>query len=346
MGNPDDEEKKDESNASKGGNARRDNLSPEQRKDIAKRAAAARWHGDVPSAVCDGTLKIGDLEIACSVLADGTRVLSEREFTKALGGKRGGAHWQRKAQDEAGARLPVFLSAMNLRPFVSKDLALALMSPISYAPMGGGGRANGIEATVIPEICNVFLKAREEGALHPSQVHIAQQAEIIIRGLARVGIVALVDEATGYEDQRPKNALAEILKAFISEELRRYAETFPLAYFREVCRLKGIPFKADMKLPKYFGHYTNDIIYRRLAPAVLDELRKKNPVVNGRRRHRHYQYLTDNIGHPKLLQHLGSVVTLMRLSDTWEEFKTKIDKIHPRYQPFPLVDRLGTEDSD
>src|SRR5262249_3168785 len=134
------DEGREESNAEKGGHARRDSLSPAERKQIAKRAAAARWHSDVPTAVCDGTVKIGEMEIACSVLADGTRVLSEREFTKTLGGKRGGAHWQRRAaQDDGGANLPVFLSAMNLRPFISKDLALALMSPIAYVPMGGGG---------------------------------------------------------------------------------------------------------------------------------------------------------------------------------------------------------------
>jgi len=32
------------------------------------------------------------------------------------------------------------------------------------------------------------------------QKHIAAQAEIIMRGLATVGIIALVDEATGYQD--------------------------------------------------------------------------------------------------------------------------------------------------
>jgi hypothetical protein len=71
----------------------------------------------------EGLLKLG---IDCAVLDDGTRVLSERGVTKALGGKRGGAHWIRK---RGGAELPVFLSANNLRPFIDSDLEMALKEP-------------------------------------------------------------------------------------------------------------------------------------------------------------------------------------------------------------------------
>lgn len=96
-------------------------------------------------------------------------------------------------------------------------------------------------------------------------------------------------------------------------------------------RLRGLDFPGTVARPPYFGNLTNDIVYRRLAPGVLEELHKVNPTVEkGRRRHRHHQHLTANIGYPKLREHLGSVVTLMKLSDDWPDFKRKLDRIHPR----------------
>jgi len=72
--------------------------------------------------------------------------------------------------------------------------------------------------------------------------------------------------------------------------------------------------------------------YRRLAPGVLDELRKITVRdEEGRPRHRYFQRLTSNVGYPRLREHLGSVVTLMKLSEQWPDFMNKLDRIHPRY---------------
>lgn len=129
-----------------------------------------------PKAEFEGEITVAGTKIACAVLDDGTRVLSERAVTKIMGGKRGGSHWLRK---QAGADLPVFLSANNLKPFISKELELALTAPIPYVPKTGGGAANGMRAEFLPRICDVWLTARAAGVLTKSQSHIAAQAEII-----------------------------------------------------------------------------------------------------------------------------------------------------------------------
>ena len=269
-------------------------------------------------------------------------MLSERGVTKGFGLKRAGSNWQRK--NKVGARPPVFASANNLKPFMDADLRLALTSPILYRPKGGGAIAYGVKADLIPKVCEIWLKARDGGALLPQQLHIAAQADLIMRGLAHVGIIALVDEATGYQDDRPRLALAKILEEFVAEELKKWVKTFPLDYFRELCRIRGVEFREDMRLPSYFGHLTNKLIYSRLAPGVLAKLQEKNPSQNGRRKNKNFQYLTDDVGHPKLLQHLGSIVTLMKLTpsgkDAWDELEATVDKIHKPYRPMPLFDHL------
>jgi hypothetical protein len=178
--------------------------------------------------------------------------------------------------------------------------------------------------------------------LQPNQAHIADQCEILVRGFARVGIIALVDEATGYQEDRARDALARILESFIAKELQPWVQTFPVDYYKELFRLRGLPFPTDtVKRPQYFGVLTNDIVYKRLAPGVLDELRRVTPrdEETGRHKHKFFQRLTTNTGYPKLREHLGAVVAVMKLSSRYPDFINKLDQLYPRYDdtlPLPL----------
>jgi len=191
----------------------------------------------------------------------------------------------------------------------------------------------------------VYLQARDNNDLLKSQEKFARACDVLMRGLAHVGIIALVDEATGYQDIRARDALAKILEAFVAKELRRWVKTFPIDYYRELCRLRAVSFPdGNFKLPSYFGHLTNDLVYARLAPGVLAELRKKNPTIRpGRRKHKHFQWLTDDIGDPRLRQHLWSLITLMRASDNWEHFYGMAERALPRYSKQPLLAALEQE---
>jgi hypothetical protein len=152
--------------------------------------------------------------------------------------------------------------------------------------------------------------------------------------LAKVGIIALVDEATGYQELRTKDALARILEAFIDKELQAWIQTFPPDFYHQLFRLRGLKFPTDtVKRPQYFGLLTNDIVYKRLAPGVLDELKRATPKSeSGRRKYKFFQRLTSNVGYPKLREHLGSVVTIMKLSRDWRDFMHKLNNLHPRYE--------------
>jgi hypothetical protein len=194
--------------------------------------------------------------------------------------------------------------------------------------------AHGIPAIIIPKICDVWLDARRDGGLGTRQVEIADKAEILMRGLAHVGIIALVDAATGFERDRAKDALAKILAAFIAKELRPWIRTFDGEFYEQLFRLRGLPYPpTTLRKPQYFGHLTNDIVYKRLAPGVLQELRRTTPRrEDGRLKHHFHRKLTEDIGHPKLKEHLASVITLQRVADTWEQFQEMLDKAHPRYE--------------
>ena len=327
--------------------ARAKALSPKRRKEIARRAAESRWAGDIPQATHEANITLGELEIECAVLDDSqkTRVISERAMTRAFGGRRGGSHWKRAK--EGGAYLPVYLSAKNFSTHISKDLALALTLPIRYKSISGA-IANGLNASLLPQVCNVFLRARDEDDLYKSQIPLAIQADMIMRGLATVGIIALIDEATGFQRDRASDALARILEQFIAKELQSWVHTFPDDFYEQLFRLRGLEYPRDtVKRPQYFGHLTNDIIYKRLAPGVLEELKKSTPKTpSGRHRQHLHHRLTPDLGHPKLREHMASVVTIMKLSDGYRDFKSKLDRIHGKYDETMAMDFGELDDED
>lgn len=294
----------------------------------AMRKVRAGGRPKIQKAEHEGILEIAGLNIACAVLEDGTRVLSEREVTKALGGKRGGSHWIRK---RSGAELPVFLSANNLSPYVDSDLESALKEPLLYQPKTGG-IAYGVKAENLPKICDVWLKAREARVLRGPQKNFAAKAEILVRGFAHVGIIALVDEATGFQAIRDLRALREILDRFLRKELAAWAKRFPDEFYQQLFRLRGWQWKGmKVNRPQVVATYTKDLVYERLAPGILKELEARNPKDDsGRRKHKHHQWLTEDVGHPALAQHLYALVGLMRASSSWRHFNEMVQRAFPK----------------
>jgi hypothetical protein len=236
----------------------------------------------------------------------------------------------------AGDRLAKFASTKSIAPFVPDGLREKLVSPVRFRV--GGSTAYGYEATILADLCDAVLEARDKGDLHYQQEHIAKRCEILVRAFARVGIIALVDEATGYQEVRDRQALEEILNKYISEELRRWTKTFPDDYFKEIFRLRNWGANRTSKRPGVLGHYTNDLVYARLAPGLLDELQRLNPSDGqGHRKHRHHQYLSDDHGDPRLREHLDKVTLLMKASATWGQFKLLLDRALPRVNATGLL---------
>lgn len=309
----------------KGGVARAKSLTSAERSRIGKRGAAARW-GELPRAVAgseDTPLHLGDRDIECYVLEDGTRVLSQAGLLSAFGRNR-------RATLRVNVDLPPMLQSAALEPYLTPELR-ERARPLMFR-LPSGGRASGYRAELLPAICNVYLEARDDGALARNQQPVAQQADLLLRALATVGIVALVDEATGYQEVRARDALATILEAFVAEAIQPWLKTFPNDFYKELFRLRNLEYPAGVRRPKYFGNLTNEIVYRRLAPGVLDELRQVTERDDeGRTKSRYHQRLTQNVGYPQLREHLGSVVTLMKLSKGWDEFIAHLDQLHPRW---------------
>lgn len=268
---------------------------------------------------CRGELHLGEFSIPCYVLEDGRRVLSGRKMQEAL-----------KMVDEAGQkssghRLPVFMRRKSLEPFVAKYLGVGTLDPIVC--YDGGTKINGYRAEALADICEVFLEARKHIELTSRQQIIADQCEILMRGFARVGIIALVDEATGYQHEREQDELQKILKAYIAEELLPWQKRFPDAFYQELFRLNGWDYtvRGIKRRPGIIGKWTNKLIYEQLPPGVLDELKRRTP-----KSARLHQNLTEDIGQPELAAQITQVVTIFRISDNMSQVWSHMERLHSR----------------
>ena len=246
--------------------------------------------------------------------------------------------------DQDGANLPVIPSAHNLRPFIDArpELKEGLEERYLYRIKGTGAKAAyGLRADLFPKICDVFLRARDADGLAPKQRSLAVAADILMRGLAEVGITALVDEATGYQEVRDRLALQEILTQFIGKELAKWAPKFSREFYRHIFRLKGWKFDASStKRPMQMAQITADLVYRRLAPGVLEELRRLSPKdEKGRRRNKLFQWLSSDVGHPALDRLLDTIIVLGAANDEWEIFMKGMNRVAPRYnETLPLFE--------
>lgn len=333
-------EQKELTGRAKGGAARAAKLTPEQRSEIARKGALARKAridnplpeevADLPKAewgAADRPLRIGEWEVPCYVLSDKRRVLVQRGMMTALDMKQG------TAGRGGGDRLAKFAATKSINPFISNELAEVIKNPIIFQSPSGG-RAYGYEATILADLCDAVLEARKRGALHYQQEHIAERCEALVRAFAKVGIIALVDEATGYQDVRDRVALQKILDKYLTADRAKWAKTFPDDFYKKLFRVRGLPYDpTSVKRPGFIGHDTNNLIYDRMSPGILKKLRELNPKVeDGRRRGRHHQYFTRDYGFPELQDQIKNVMFLLDAAgeDNWKFFLTMLNKAAPR----------------
>lgn len=275
----------------------------------------------------EGKLKIGNSELNVAVLEDGTRVITQSAVFKAFGRTKRG----RAKDDVRVLNRPAFVDAKNLQPFIDEDLE-GVLTILEYESKNGN-TTEGYDAEILPLLCKLYLDARDKDKLVPQQLPLARASEILLISLSKIGITALVDEATGYQYEREKDALQIILEAYVSKELLKWQKSFPDLFYFEIFRLKKWDYTVNgiNKRPSVIGRWTNELIYNQLPKGVLEELKKNTPKSkSGNYTARFFQGLTEDIGHPALTAQIYKVIGIMNISNTWEEFKSNFNRMVDR----------------
>jgi hypothetical protein len=348
------------SGRAKGGFARKEALLPEVRSEIARRAAEARWSRKIPSpndsaapdeedalrsepiseepieadptmpvARWRGMLNIVGMEVPCYVLDNGARVIGRTSATEVLSGIKG------------GGALEIYLGAKSLEPFINKDLVLERFVPFRLQEVEGLKTAvKGLPADLFIEICQGFMRALEATfdpkstypKMTPRQQQMAIKAGMFVSACAKVGLEALIDEATGYQYERADDALQVKLKAFIAEELRAWEKTFPDELWLEFGRLTGWKESLHSR-PKWWGKLVIELIYDTLDPDVAEYIKTHKPPIGI---HWHRQ-LTENVGARQLVSRCYEVIGMAKTCRGMRELR---DKVAEHYGRQPVQFRM------
>jgi hypothetical protein len=260
----------------------------------------------IPVAQWAGELSIGEGGLPCYVLDDGRRVISRTGATSMLAGKKG------------GGQLEKYIGADALREYMP-DLASAMIE--FSLPEVVNKTVRGLTAETFLDVCRGYLAAYTDGNLKTkAQVDMAHKASAFLAACANVGLVALIDEATGYQYDRAEDALRVKLKAYISEEMRKWEKTFPDELWVEFARLTKWGGSVT-KRPKYWGKLVNELVYDYLDPDVSKWLRENAPKpAHGQNYH---QWLSNQYGLKKLVEHIWMLIGMARACKTMEELRAR-----------------------
>ena len=269
------------------------------------------------TAVASGPLKILNIEIDCYVLEDGTPIMSSGKITRVIG-----KQWRGLSRSE----YPIFLGAKNLMPFVTDELKNMLI-PIIIKD--GNKHIRGYNAEILPLVADVYLKARDAGVLLESQQDIAKRCEIIVRSFARIGVRALVYEATGFEKLKHPEALRMLIESYLTKEERKWMKEFPDEFFGEMDRIYGNLRTSSRGRPPYYGKFIRKYIYDPIEHGIiLKELDKRNPVLDGGyRKSRFHQFLNENKGIQVLRSQIWQVLALLRVSPSKRRFESNYERL-------------------
>jgi P63C domain len=314
------------SGKAKGGVARAKSLSAERRSEIAKQAAQKRWttpgtpanampspDGTVPElfAKLPGVLDLGGAELDVYILSNGERVISLNKVVRAISGKEGG-------------NLGEYIGVSALKPFIDKDLLLGETRDFSVP--GTQFRGRGITAEHFLDVCRGYVAALQSGALNTDrQREIAIQCSTLLSSCAKVGLIALIDEATGYQYERAEDALQVKLRAFIADELRAWEKTFPDELWEEFGRLTNWQGSLHTR-PKWWGKLVIELIYDTLDPDVAEYLKNNKPPP-GVRWHRQ---LTENIGIRALVSRCYEIIGMAKDCRDMRELRDKVARHYGR----------------
>ncbi len=312
--------KRNESKAA-GGRARALVLTPDRKREIAKKAAAARWGEKPISATHKGNFeKDFGINVDCYVLDDDqkTAVISQRGMGEALGLGKG------------GSRLPAFIKGEKIAPYVGHELQAKLESPLVFqSPSLGTNQpismVNGYDVTILIDICKAIVKAESDGRLLERQAHIARQAHVILSASAKAGIKGLVYALSGYD--ATKEQVIAAFKFYVREEARDYEKEFPDQLYEEWYRLYEIP-RPERNRPWKFKHLTVQHVYRPLARSKgkVFELTKQSRADSGERFKKLHQFLSE-IGVKALRTHLGQLLGIARVSKDQNQYESFVRQL-------------------
>lgn len=246
----------------------------------------------IPRVTHYGIAHFGDVECEAVVLEDGRRGFVRRQMLQAIG-------------------LKGNFSIPQLRPKLAEISAKALEildNSGSTVLMPHGIKATFVDAEIVPETAVAVVEQAANGKLHPQRLNMLAPCLKIISALSRVGLTALIDEATGYQYHREPNALQDLFTRLIRQTAADWERRFHPEFYQAIYRLFKWHYDPSKPKPHIVGKITQDWVYEPIFPSeIITEIKERQTS------EKMHQWLTED-GGLKLLEKQRDAVMMIALS--------------------------------
>lgn len=251
-----------------------------------------------------GTIHFGaDVECEAIVLADGRRGFNRRQLV-AIAGFTGNV---------TGSRFGHFLAE------ISPNALKIYEDTSSKVSMPNGATANFISCDVVPEFASGVIHQALDGTLHPQRRMLIAPCLKIQDSLARVGIVALIDEATGYQYHRAPDALQDLFARLIRNTAADWERRFHPDYYQAIYKLFGWQYDQTVsQRPHIIGKITLQWVYEPVfPPEILVAIKERQSS------EKMHQWLTDEGGLKLMEKQRDAVMMIARSSADHQDFEAR-----------------------
>lgn len=248
-------------------------------------------------------------QVDCYVLADGRRVISQRGAVRGLTQKPG------ETSGREGGNLAAYVERLP------NGLAL-LEAGAEIRFQGPTGPAIGRDAEWFVDVLAAYADAADAGLLHHTQAHLAVNANRILRSLAKVGIVALIDEASGYQSVRKEGVLAALFARVFPVKPQPWDAMFQPSLVKALASLDGYVWNGGPH-PRHLASTNKKIYVGFLGGEVAAELRRRNP--DARFGHNLHQDLSDDV-RDAFRSHLDLVEVVAKQSRSKNDFWNRMER--------------------
>ena len=127
-----------------------------------------------------------------------------------------------------------------------------------------------------------------------------------------------------------------------------WTKQFPDEFYESIARLHGWPWRGrSMNPPQIVGHYTDDLVWDRLAPGLRHAIELRIPrLPSGEHKERMHQMLVAEVGIAALQAHMAILLHLMDRQSEWGMFMFAVNQALPksgRHLPPPPKRSLGDQ---
>jgi P63C domain len=240
---------------------------------------------------------------------------------------------------KGGGNLESYVQVKAVEKYIPENLANRIID--FEIPEVVNKSVKGMEAETFLEICAGYVRGWQDGALTTeAQIGIAMRSAMFLAACSKVGLIALIDEATGYQYRRAENELQLKLKLFLLEEMRKWERTFPNELWEQFGRLtnwKGVLHQR----PKYWGKLVMELIYEYLDMDVAQWLRENAP--KPQHGQNYHQWLSEQYGLRKLIEHIWKVIGIASTCNTIDELKRRMRDLYGKVAQLKVAVRFVRE---